>query len=191
MKRLLTLWGICMLLSTLSCQNNQSENTAALSDSISISGMAGDAVKLVKTAAINFKVRDVEQSVRSVSVKARQLDGMIFHQNLESVEGERKELKISSDSLMIITAYTPHADILARIPSSSLEAFLYSMADLGYYTTNSRLDIVDKSLTYLQNGLKQKNRMDVLSRPNALKIKAGSTLQAIAVRLNRTLQTEL
>jgi hypothetical protein len=182
MKLFFTLLGVALLLSVLSCQNNPLEKDAAsLSDSASITGLTGDSVKLVKTASIHFKVKDVEQSTRTVSAMAQQAGGMIFHQTLQSIEGERKELKLSSDSLLVITAYTPHADITARIPSQHLEAFVYSMADLGYYTNSSKIDIDDKSLIYLENGLKQQSRVRSLSKPNAGNTKAVSTLQTIAI----------
>jgi hypothetical protein len=184
MKPLLSLTAVGIFTFLISCQNNADEKqaVAALTDSTSLTGLTGDAVKLVKTASIHFKVNDVEQSARTVSRIAQQLGGMIYHQNLESIEGQRKELKVSSDSLMVITAYTPQADITARIPSQNLEAFMYSMADLGYYTNNSKMDIADKSLTYLENALKQKNRIEALSRPTPIKTKAVSTLQAIALK---------
>jgi hypothetical protein len=149
------------------CQNNAGENDTAkaLTDSTSVSGLSGDSVKLVKTASIDFKVKDVEKAGWGVSALAQQLDGKIYHQQLETIEGERKELKISGDSLMVITAYTPHAAITVRVPSEHLELFLHNIAELGYYTSSSQLDIEDKSLAFLANALKQKNRQGELSKP--------------------------
>jgi hypothetical protein len=107
---------------------------------------------------------------------------MIFHLNLQSTEGERKELKLSADSLLVITTYTPNADITARVPSVNLEAFLYRMADLGYYTSGSTMDIDDRSLVYLENTLKQKNRQEVLAGPITANRKGATTLQTIALK---------
>jgi hypothetical protein len=189
MKPLLSLAAIsllifCFIIFLFSCQNNADENKSitALTDSTSITGLTGDSVKLVKTAAIHFKVKDVEQGTRAVSALARRWGGMIYHQNMEAVEGERKELKISTDSLMVITAYTPQAEITARIPSEHLEEFLYGITDLGYYTGSRKMDIEDKSLAYLENSLKQKNRVEELSRPVPPKRKASTTLQTIALK---------
>jgi hypothetical protein len=180
--------GIFILLATtcicFSCNDQKDaemqREIATLSDTTSITGMTGNDVKLVKTAAINFKVKDVEDATRSVSALARKSGGMIFDQSLESVENERKELKLSIDSLLVITSTTPHSDITARVPSENLEAFLYSVADLGYYTANSRLSIDDKSLDYLDNVLKQKNRKEVLASP--VKTTTGSRSQALEIK---------
>jgi hypothetical protein len=161
--------------------SEKANDSASLSDTTSITGMTGDDVKLVKTAAINFKVKDVEDATRSVSVLARKSGGMLFSQSLESFENERKELKLSTDSLLVITSATPHSDITARVPSENLEEFLYSVADLGYYTATSRLSIDDKSLAYLDNVLKQKNRKVVITSPG-LKTTTGSRSQTLEIK---------
>jgi len=181
MKRTLCLLTLFTVL-LFGCQYNAPENSAmeTLSDSASITGLTGDSVKLVKTASIHFKVKDVTQSTREVSSLAQQLGGMIFDQSLSAVEGDRNELKLSSDSLLVITTYTPQASITARIPSEQLETFLYRVADLGYYTASSNLHIDDRSLAYLENALRQQNRTTTLLQP--VKRDAASTLKTIAVK---------
>ncbi|HJW17384.1 MAG TPA: DUF4349 domain-containing protein [Flavisolibacter sp.] len=181
MKRLLLYAALFIVIG--SCQNNASENdiVKSLSDTTSITGLSGDSVKLVKTAGIECKVKDVEKADWGVSSLATQLGGMVFHQQLQSIEGERKELKLSADSLLIITAYTPRATITVRIPSENLELFLHNIADLGYYTSSSQLDIEDKSLAFLENQRKQKNRQDELSKP-VNTIKGLASLQSINVK---------
>lgn len=178
--------AISFLLFLFSCQNNgenrDSENLSPLSDTTSVTGLTGDSVKLVKTAATHVKVKDVEQSTRAVSVLAQKLGGMLTLQNLEAVEQGKKELKLSSDSLLVITAVEPRADITARVPSHNLEAFLFSVADLGYFTTSTHLQVDDRSLSYLENTLKQENRTEVLAQPTAKPKTPSATLQTIAVK---------
>ncbi|HWJ27337.1 MAG TPA: DUF4349 domain-containing protein [Flavisolibacter sp.] len=166
MKSLIVLPAILLFIFLSGCENNSKEtlSSTSLSDSTSVSGLSGDSVKLVKTAGINFKVKDVVQAVKSISDLTKKYGGMIYDQNIESSEGGRNELKVSADSLLVITAVTPQANVTARIPSDSLEAFIYNVANLGYFTGSNRMHIDDKSLDYLENALKQKNREDVLSR---------------------------
>ncbi len=183
MKPCPSLFVFSFVLFLISCQNGaNNKDYEPLSDTASITGLTGDSVKLVKTAAINFKVKDVEHSTRDVSGLAQRFGGMVFSQNLESVEEGRKELKISADSLMVITAIAPRADVTVRIPSEHLEEFMFYAADLGYYTGSSRLQIDDKSLVYLENALKQKNRTEVLSKPSTKNSKPPTSLQTIAVK---------
>jgi hypothetical protein len=184
MKPALSLLTAILLLSFTSCQNNADEKAsiATLTDSTSVTGLTGDSVKLVKTAGINFKVKNVEQSTRAVSSLAQKYSGMLTYENMENVEEGHRELKLSADSLMAITITTPRADITARIPSQNLEAFMFEVADLGYYTGSSKLQIDDKSLDYLENALKQKARAEVLSHASPGKPKSHTVLQTIAVR---------
>jgi hypothetical protein len=172
----------CLLIGVCSCQDqsNKSESTDAISDTVSVTVLTGDAVKLVKTAGIQFKVEDVVQGVKAVSQLTKQAGGMVVNQELQSIEESQKELEVSSDSLMIITAYTPQASVTVRVPTAQLESFLFSVADLGYYTSSSRLHIDDKSLAYLQNALQQKARAEVLSQKRTGK--PLTDIQAIAVK---------
>jgi hypothetical protein len=178
--------ALCLLCFLFSCQNDEeksdSGNLYPLSDTTSVTGLTGDSVKLVKTAATSVKVKDVEQSTRAVSSLAQKLGGMLTLQNLEAVEQGRKELKLSSDSLLVITAVAPRADITARVPSQHLEAFLFGVADLGYLTTGTHLQVDDKSLSYLENALKQANRAEVLAQPTAKRKSQTATLQTIVVK---------
>lgn len=175
--------ALLLLMFLFSCQNNDKEkNTAAvLNDSTSASGITGDSVKLVKTASLHLKVKDVMQSTRATSDLVRAFGGMVFDQSLESVETGRSELKVSDDSLLVVTTVAPQATITARIPSESLETFLYHVADLGYFTGSSNLHIDDKSLAYLENALKQKKRQVVLTQPPHRKATSGASLQTVYV----------
>lgn len=167
MKFFLSLFSFLFFSILLGCQNESGKKDSlhALSDTPSVTGFTGDSVKLIKRANLHVKVKDVKQSTKAVSSLAQQLGGMIFSQNLESVETQTTELKLSNDSLLVITAYTPQAAITARIPSQHLETFMYQAAELGYYTSSSKLDIDDKSLQYLENALKHQVRKEVLSQP--------------------------
>jgi hypothetical protein len=83
---------------------------------------------------------------------------------LECIQGERSELKCSSDSLLIVSSFTPKADITVRVPSASLEEIIFQVTQVRYLTVASQIDVNDKSLSYLQNDLKQQNRNAVLSQ---------------------------
>ncbi len=184
MKLLLVSLFLTSSLYFLGCNNKSGEWDAltSLSDSTSASGLTGDSVKLVQTAGISFKVKDVEKSTRSISALARKFGGMIYNQSFEAIEDGRTELKISTDSIMAVTNYTPQANITVRVPSENLEEFIYNAADLGYFTASSKLDIDDKSIEYLENVLKQKNRTEVISIPKFSKTKSFTSPQIVGVK---------
>ena len=58
-----------------------------------------------------------------------------------------------------------------RVPSEKLEVVLNGAADLGYFTANSTLHIDDRSLAFLENGLKQKNRTGSISSQKTIAFK--------------------
>ncbi len=171
----------------LSCQNNGNQQDPdllhrRLSDSTSVSGLTGDSVKLVRTANLQFKVGNVEEKTKAVSEVARQYGGMIYYQNFRNVEEGKKELPFSEDSLLVISTHTPVADLTVRVLAENLESFLYAAKDLGYYTGSSNLQVDDRSLHYLENALKQKNRSGALTSPRASGSKAPTTLETIQVK---------
>lgn len=177
---------VSICISLLSCQSNESkfENNASseTADITSTTGLTGDSVKLVKTASINCKVKDAHQGARAISQLAQKLGGMISHQNIESIQNQSKELPISTDSIMVITAYNTQADITARVPAQNLEAFIYEMTSIGYFTFNSRMDIDDKSLDYLAAALKQQNRNEVVNRTGNRNAKGLTDTQLIQTK---------
>lgn len=121
--------SIVLVLFIAGCQAGRSDEAQKLTDSTSITGMRGDSVKLVKSAAINCKVKDVHEGVKSVSALANRLGGMITHQNITASEDGRKELKLSKDSLLLISTFTPRADVTVRVPVQHLEEFLFTLSD--------------------------------------------------------------
>src|SRR5688572_5306583 len=126
------------------CGNKYNEKDfGALSDSTSIYGLPENEVKLVKTASINFKVKNVDSAVRTISSIARQMGGMIFHLETNAAEAGRNELKISPDSLLVYSNIYPHAEITVRVLSNYLEEFMYDVMDIGYYTATNNLHIDD------------------------------------------------
>jgi len=184
MKRHLPLASLALLILITSC-NNTGQGLAANADergtADSISYTGNEAVKLVKRAAITFKVKNVEQSARDVSALAQSVGGMVFDLTLSSETEDSKALKVSADSMLVISTSSPHADVTVRVPAASLERFMYSVADLGYYTSASNLHIDDKSLEYLQNALKQKARSEVLAHAPTIR-DSNASLATLAIR---------
>ena len=185
MKALYCLYILSFSLFIFSCNNSaikQQEEVVALSDTTSVNGFSGDEVKLVKTAGLHCKVHDVEKSTRAVSAIAQQFGGMVFNLSMEYEETGRNELPLSADSLMIVTVATPQANMTIRMPSQNLEAFMYGVADIGYFTKSSTLNIDDRSLQYLENNLKQQSRTAVITGSSLRRDKSFTHTRAIQVK---------
>jgi hypothetical protein len=175
MKLILAILSLACYTLLLGCESNFSNNdkefSGLSSDSVSITGFTGDSVKLVKTASIQCKVKDVHQGTKTISALAKEMNGMITYSNIESREDQARKLKVSEDSSLLISIYSTDADITARIPSNKLEDFLFRVADIGYFTSNSKMAIDDKSLDYLASHLKQQNRIQFLKSAGNKNIK--------------------
>ena len=185
MKALYCLYILSFSLFIFSCNSSaikQQEEVVALSDTTSVNGFSGDEVKLVKTAGLHCKVHDVEKSTRAVSAIAQQFGGMVFNLSMEYEETGRNELPLSADSLMIVTVATPQANMTIRMPSQNLEAFMYGVADIGYFTRSSTLNIDDRSLQYLENNLKQQSRTAVITGSSLRRDKSFTHTRAIQVK---------
>ncbi|MEO5996505.1 MAG: DUF4349 domain-containing protein [Chitinophagaceae bacterium] len=168
MKAIPVINTLLVLIFLIACQTNKSEQDifSIASDSTSVAGFTGDSIKLIKTASILLKVKDANQSTLAVFQLTQQLGGLISHQTLESNEGQTQELKISDDSILAISSYTPSAEITIRVPAQNLEELMRGLAGLGYFTSSSKMDLTDKSLDYLATHLKQQNRTKALTLVN-------------------------
>ncbi|HVV53879.1 MAG TPA: DUF4349 domain-containing protein [Mucilaginibacter sp.] len=117
--------------------------------------------KLVKTAQINFKVKNVRQASENIASLTTGYGGMVIHQLLQSAPGETRNVHISSDSLMRIAVYSTTADMAVKIPSAKLEDFVTKVSRIGTYLNMSKMDIDDRSLDYLSTKLKLRNRQEL------------------------------
>ena len=172
----------CFFLLSCDASFENRDLSSIASDSVSITGFTGDSVKLVKTAGIQFKVKDVHEGSKAISELAKELEGMITHLNIESREEQTKKLKVSNDTLMQVSIYSTNANITARIPSKSLEAFLFYVSDIGYFTSSTKMDIDDKSLHYLATHLKEENRMQFLNSVGNKNVKGKASFGLIETK---------
>lgn len=150
-------------------------NNSSNADSARISG-AGDTVadakpKLVKTADMSFKVKDVQQTGDSISRITAKLNGMVIHHQMGSSIERSEDIRLSNDSVMRVSAFNTTADMTVKIPSEKLEEFMNHVSHMGIYITSRKMDIEDKSLDYLSLKLKLKNRREMVAQQKTGKIK--------------------
>ena len=126
--------------------------------------------KLIKTAGMNFKVKNVNQTAVRIDALTGSFGGMVVHQQMgSSVEGS-EEVRVSKDSVMRVTSLATTADMTVKVPSVKLEKFMDSVASMGLFVTNRSLDITDKTLDYLSAQLKLKSRDELVKQQKTGKI---------------------
>jgi len=126
--------------------------------------------KLVKTAGIHFKVKNVEQTVRRISALTASINGMVMHHQMGSTAERSEDIHISNDSVMRVTSFNTTAEMTVKIPSAKLEDFMDQVGRMGIYVNDRNMDIIDKSLDYLSAQLKLKSRTELVSQQKNGKI---------------------
>jgi Domain of unknown function (DUF4349) len=126
--------------------------------------------KLVKTAAIDFKVKNVQQTASKVTVLTEGFGGMVTHQQIGASPERTQDVRVSRDSVLRVISFSTAADITVKVPSIKLERFMDSVATMGIYVTSRNLDISDKSLDYLSLRLKLKSRVELVDRQKRGKV---------------------
>ena len=162
--KLLQFYALFTITIISSCNTNRSEEELMNSstDTLSASGLTGNAVKLIKTASIDFKVNNVFESAKRIANTARRMNGVVTNRQIQSVDENSKRLKISDDSLKVLSSYIIKANMLVRVPTINLDQFIEEISAAAVHIQNSQLHIEDKSLNYLSAQLKRQNSQDLL-----------------------------
>jgi len=145
-------------------------NSSSADSDVSRKADTSTAPKLVKTAGMNFKVKNVSQTAIHIDALTGDIGGMVVHQRMgSSVEGGH-DVRVSTDSVMRITSLTTTAEVTVKVPSLRLEKFMDSVASMGLFVTSRNLDITDKTLDYLSAQLKLKSREELVRQQKEGKI---------------------
>lgn len=161
--------GAALLLVALAFSCKQAEATAeespateAANDAAATQEIAPNASKtkvpdrkLVRTADIKFKVKDVAQSTYAIESAVNRFGGLIVSNNLQSQVGSRTRTKISRDSIVETTRYTVENNLTLRIPNSALDTVVKAVAKEVDYLDYRVFKADDVALRMLSNQLAQ------------------------------------
>jgi len=138
---------------------------AARADSVS-----NPAEKLVKTADMRFKVKNVEETSRQIVTLTKSIKGLVLRNRIGSSEINNSKVRKSGDSVMQVTTFNTHGEITVKIPSEHLDDFMADVTKMGLYINNRRTEISDMSLDYLSAQLKYQNRRELVNQQKAGKV---------------------
>jgi hypothetical protein len=162
--------GLLIALTFAACSTNQSEQSLSKpADSLGISAdmpsdLPGDKAKLVKTADIDFEVKDVYKSSMQLSQTARNLGGLVMLNDIKTSELNSKTIPLSYDSIQVISSYTIDALLTVKLPSEFLDAFLDSVTTEATIIYTSSRNIEDRSIDYAVAEWKQKSHQKILDK---------------------------
>ncbi len=138
-------------------------NKATLADTVST-------IKLIKTADMRIKVKNVQQTCEDVSSLTKSYSGMVMHNRVTSYPVRSTDLRKSHDSVMRVTAISTFGEITVKVPSDKLEEFMNKVERMGLYINTRQMDISDKTLDYLSARMKLKNRAELIAQQKSGKV---------------------
>src|SRR5437870_525073 len=121
-KILMTLLAGTTLFAACSGSGSQSQMDSAKADSA-----AFDSVKLVKTAWMKFKVKNVLLTGEQISKLTRECGGMVMHHDLQTQIVSKQDVNMGNDSIKRLTVSNATADIVIKIPADFVEPFMDSL----------------------------------------------------------------
>ncbi len=141
-----------------------------------------NALKLVKTADMNFKVKNVEHVSESIIVLTEKYKGMIMHHSLQSSVNRSEELPLSEDSLIKVSSYNTNVDMVVKVPSDKIEEFMNQVGKMAVYINHRDMDIQDKTLDYLSAQMKLLNRSQLVDQQKKGKVRIVDPGQIIGLK---------
>jgi hypothetical protein len=169
MKTKLFYWGgLLCLIFIAGCSGKKSHYEATTADSastaLSSAGSDTGKPKLVKTADMRFKVKDVQQTGEAISALTTSLNGMVMHHALATTVERSTDVPSSSDSVVRFSSYYTNADMTVRLPSDKMEEFMNRIGHMAVFVNTRNMDIQDKTLDFLSSQLKVSGRNEIIAQ---------------------------
>jgi uncharacterized protein YpmB len=159
--------GIALL---AACKNsaNNNEKRSSTTDTVTTvpDNETTNKAKLVKTADMSFKVKNVQQTGDSIALLANRYSGMVMHHQMGSEIEKTENIRVSNDSIRQVTVYKTTADMMVKVPSAKLEDFMNHVGRMAVLTVSRKMDVEDKTFDYTSAQLKVKNRKEWVAQTN-------------------------
>ena len=136
------------------------------------------AEKIIKTADMRFRVKDVQNTKEQLSKTIKAEGGTVAEFSIESSIQETDKVKQSTDSLKEITSYRTQGYLVAKVPSEKLDEFTNTIAKMAVFVDNQSMKMDYQSIAYLSNKLKAENRVDAIEKINKVASKKSANVES-------------
>ncbi|MEO3405376.1 DUF4349 domain-containing protein [Mucilaginibacter sp. CAU 1740] len=165
------LLGACKGSNYEAIRDDKASSTSADTVAVADTSKANIApTKLVKTAEMRFKVKNVQQTGDAIAALTTRDGGMVMHHQMQANIEQSNDIRVSDDSVKRISALSNNADMTVKVPSENLESFMTEVSHMGMYVTLRKMDIEDRTLDYLSEKLKLRNRQDLVAQQKKGKV---------------------
>jgi len=156
--------AIAIIAGLFGCQNaktnNESADVAEAKEVIIPSLSDTATAKVIKTADMRFRVKDVQNTKENLSKSIKAQGGSVAEFSIQSSILQTDKIKQSADSLKEITSYRTEGYLVAKVPSEKLDEFTNTIANMAVFVDNQSMKMDDQSLAYLANRMKAQNRVE-------------------------------
>jgi hypothetical protein len=147
-----------------------SEKTEALADSANVVSSSAALAqknsnrKFVRTADIQFKVKNVAKSTTVIEDTTAKFGGFVTYTNLQSTILNEEQTKVSSDSTLINTKFTVENNLTIRVPNTQMDTVIKSIAKEIGFLNHRIIKADDVTLQMLSNKMVQKRNASAEKR---------------------------
>ena len=174
--------AIAIILTIFGCQ--KSNEKYASTDTVGTQDLSRETAdstaieKIVKTADMRFRVKNVQNTKEQLSKTIKKEGGTVAEFSIESTIQETDKIKQSTDSLKEITSYRTQGYLVAKVPSEKLDEFTNTIAKMAVFVDNQSMKMDDQSIAYLSNKLKAQNRVDAIEKINKVASKKSANVES-------------
>ncbi|HMI04030.1 MAG TPA: DUF4349 domain-containing protein [Pedobacter sp.] len=137
--------------------------------------------KIIKTADMRFRVKDVQQTKEKLSNAIKAEGGTVAEFSIQSNVQKNEKVRYSADSLLELTAYRTDGFITAKVPSDKLDEFTNKIAKMAVFVDQQSMKLDDQSIAYLANQLKNRNRVEAVEQLNKHASKKSNNVETSLV----------
>lgn len=167
----------CVIAMTaLACNSEKKSGNADME----MSAEAADTLveKIIKTADMRFRVKDVQSTKEQLSQVIHAGGGTVTEFSIQSDIVQNDKVKYSSDSLLELTSYRTNGYLVARVPSAKLDDFTNKVAKMAVFVDTQAMKMDDQGISYLSNAMKSANKAEAVTQIEKLPAKKVSTVQS-------------
>jgi hypothetical protein len=174
--------AIAIVLTIFGCQNENKKYASA--DTVELEPLSKESAdstaveKIIKTADMRFRVKNVQNTKEQLSKTIKAEGGTVAEFSIESTIQETDKVKQSTDSLKEITSYRTQGYLVAKVPSEKLDEFTNTIAKMAVFVDNQSMKMDDQSIAYLSNKLKAQNRVDAIEKINKVATKKSANVES-------------
>lgn len=158
-----------MALLFVACKQGDRAHQEATSDAVSSLAVISDSTmadKIIKTADMRFRVKDVQQSKVKLGELIKAEGGTLTEFSIHSDVYQSEKVRYSADSLLELTSYRTEGSIVAKVPADKLDDFTNKVAGMAVFVDQQSMKFDDQSISYLSNQLKNQNRVEAVQQLN-------------------------